>query len=102
MPPAPAVEDARSDFLADARRPGDEDAAAGSGDALQRGADIVARRAGAGEFVRRSRFLAQLLIFELQSLILGRARDEVEQPVGLDRLFDEFERAAARAAVRRV
>ena len=95
LPPAPAVENTRGDFLADSRRAGDEDAASRARDAFQRRAHIVDGGAGPRQFVRRARFFAQLLIFEFQPLILGRARDEVEQALGLERLFDEVERAAA-------
>jgi hypothetical protein len=88
---APAVEQPRGDFLADAGRAGDQHAAAGGGDTLQRGAHAVDRdwNCRSGRFrpteARKRRTLAP------QPLGLGRARDQVEQAFGLERLLDEID-----------
>ena len=92
---APAVEQPRGDFLADAGRAGDQHAAAGAGDALQRRAHLVDRGRIAGEFVILADLSAQRVAFSrLQPLGLGRAGDQQQQPFGLERLFDEIDRAA--------
>lgn len=95
MAPAPAMENACGNLLPYARRSGDQDAAARPGDALERRADVVDRGAGPGQFVGRAGFFAELFIFELQPLILGSTRDEMEQALGLKGLFDEVECPAA-------
>ncbi len=73
--------------------PGDEHAAAGRGDPLQRRADIVDRGAGAGQLHLVADLLPQRLILAPQPLGLGRARDEMDEMAGLERLFDEVDRA---------
>ncbi len=81
------------DFLAGTRRPRDQQAAAGVGDALQRGTHLVDQRAVAGEFIGCGKALAQLGVLAAQLFGLGRAGNEVEQLFGLEGLLDEIDRA---------
>ena len=90
---APAVEQPRRDLLADPGGPDQQHAAAGRGDALQRRADAIDRRGIAGEVVVLADGLAKALDLAAQPLRLGRARDHVEQALGLERLLDEVDRA---------
>ena len=90
---APAVEQPRRDFLADAGRAGDQHPAAGRGDPLQRRADSVDRDAECRS--ARSSWptcAAQALILAPQPFGLGRAVDQMDQPLGLERLLDEVDR----------
>ena len=92
---APIVEQPRRHLLADAGRTGDQHPAAGRGDPLQRRADGVDRDAGAGQLgfladLRRSVAFSR----RSRSVSVARATRWSEMP-GLERLFDEVDRALA-------
>jgi hypothetical protein len=83
------VQQARGHFLARSGRPGDQQAAAGVGHALERGAHLVDRGGIAGELFRSDKALAQALVLATQALGFGRAFDQQQQALGLERLFQK-------------
>jgi hypothetical protein len=89
---APLVDGARRDFLAHACRAGDEDPAAGRRDPLQSRPDAIDRDRASAEHLAVNDVLAKALVLAAQPLGFGRARDEVQQVPGLERLFDEVHR----------
>ena len=92
----------RRDLLARACRTADQHPAAGPGHALQRRAHLIDAGGIAGEAFRLAQILAATGAFTLQPLGLGGAGDQQQQPLGLERLFDEVHRAAADGGHRRV
>ena len=74
---------------------GDHHPAAGRRDPLQRRAHGVDRDRSAVELVVLAELLAQRRILAPQPVGFGRAADQMEQPLGLERLFDEVDRAFA-------
>ncbi len=92
-PPAPTVEHARRYLLADPGRSRDQDATARPGHLLDGRADSVDRGRCAGQFIILPETRPQHLIFSPQPLRFGGARNQMEQAVGLERLFYEIGRA---------
>ena len=91
---APAVQQPGGDLLADARRPHDEHAAAGPATRFSVArTPLIARRA-AGEVRLATGRDAQAGEFATQTFGFGRAGDQQQQPLRLERLFDEIARAA--------
>ena len=99
---APLVDHPRGDFLAHARRAGDQHPAAGRRDALQGRADGVDRDRAAVKLVLLPDLLAKRLVLAPQPVGLGRAVDEIDQPLGLERLLDEVDRPFPHRGDRRV
>src|SRR4051795_9161378 len=88
---APLVDHPRRDLLADARRTGDENSASSWSDPLESRADGVDRDRAAVKLILVAGLAAQGFIFPPKSLGVGRAVDEVDQPLGLERLLDEVD-----------
>ena len=85
---------ARRQFLAGAGGADDQDAAVGLGGPLDGLAQLVHAGGAAGQDARRRRELLEFLHFALQPRGLQRPRRHQDQPVGLERLFDEIVGAA--------
>ena len=85
---------ARRQFLAGAGRADDQDAAVGLGGPLDGLAQLVHAGGAAGQDARRRRELLEFLHLALQPRGLQRPRRHQDQPVGLERLFDEVVGAA--------
>ena len=84
------MQQAPDHFLAGARRPGDEDPAAGRRDPLDLLAQLVDRRRGADQIEFAAGPQPQLGILAAQLGRLDRARDQEQQAIALERLFDEI------------
>ena len=85
---------ARRQFLARARRADDQDAAVGLGGPLDGLAQLVHAGGASGQDARGRRQLLEFLHFALQPRRLQRPGRHQNQPVGLERLFDEIVGAA--------
>ena len=85
---------ARRQFLAGPGRADDQDAAVGLGGPLDGLAQLVHAGRTAGQHARRRRKLLELLHLALQPRGFQRPRRHQDQPVGLERLFDEVVGAA--------
>ena len=72
----------------------DQDAAVGLGGPLDGLAQLIHAGGAPGQDARRRRELLELLHFALQTRRLQRPRRHQDQPVGLERLFDEVVGAA--------
>ena len=83
------MDEARDDFLARAGRPRDKHAASGRRDLLDQLAQLRDRRGQSDEFGIVAGLEAQLLHFALQTRRFQRARRDMDQAVGLERLLDK-------------
>ena len=101
-PRAPGVQQPRGDFLAGARRAGNQHPAARARHPFQGGAHGVDGGRIAGEFGAAPTAFAQTRIFAPQPFGLGRAFDQKQQAFSLKRLFDEVHRPAPHRRHRRV
>ena len=88
--PRQRMDQTRGDFLARARGTGDEDAAARRRDLVDELAQLRDRGRTADELGVVARLQLQLLDFALQPRGFQRAAHDMDQPVGLERLFDEI------------
>ena len=88
------VQRARRQFLAGAGGADDQDAAVGLGGAVDGLAQLVHAGRAAGQHARGRRQLLQFLDLALQPRGFQRPRRHQDQPVGLERLFDEVIGAA--------
>ena len=84
-----AVNGTGGKLLAAARRPDDEDAAVGRADLLDRLPQLIGRGRVADERRRQRGELLELFHLALEPRVLERALGDEQQPVGLERLFDE-------------
>ena len=84
------MQQAPDDLLAGARRPGDQNPAAGRRHPLDLLAQLVGRRRGADEVEIAAGAQLQLLVLAPQLGRLDRALDDQQQPVGFERLFDKI------------
>ena len=78
------------DLLAGTRRTGHENPAAGRGNPLDLLPQLVDRRRGADQVEFAAGAQPQFGIFAAQLRRLDRARDDEQQPIALERLFDEI------------
>ena len=85
-----AMQGARNDFLARARRAGNQDAAAGRRYAFDDLAHLIDGRGFADDFVIGPGAEFQFLIFALEPRRVERMLDLQNQPVGLEWFFDEI------------
>src|SRR3546814_6747849 len=95
MPSAPAMKHARSHFLSAAGGAGNQNTTPCSGHSLQRRADRINCAAIAGEFVILPHASTQRLIFAPQAVSFRGAGHQVEQLIGLKRLFNKIHGAFA-------
>ena len=83
------MEQPRDDFLARARRAGDQHAAVGRADAVELLAKLGDRVGFADEILIPAGTLPQLFVLALQPRRFDRALDDDQQPVRFERLLDE-------------